>query len=91
VPPRLWRERVADILDAVAAIQTYTAGMSADEFCSDRLVRDAVERNFAVIGEAVAHIPDQVRGRHPEIPWRPMRDLRNFIAHVYFGVNPGTI
>jgi uncharacterized protein with HEPN domain len=24
---------------------------------------------------------------HPQLPWREMRDLRNFVVHEYFGVD----
>jgi uncharacterized protein with HEPN domain len=24
---------------------------------------------------------------HPEIPWQDMRDMRNVLAHEYFGIN----
>jgi uncharacterized protein with HEPN domain len=24
---------------------------------------------------------------HPEIPWRDMRDMRNFVVHEYFGIS----
>lgn len=24
---------------------------------------------------------------HPDIPWKDMRDMRNFVIHEYFGVS----
>ena len=36
MPPRDWRLRLRDILDAIAAIQEYTAGMDFESFCQDR-------------------------------------------------------
>lgn len=91
MPRRDWRDRVADIVDAAAAIRSHLAGLSEDEFRASRLVSDAVERNFAVIGEAAAHIPDDLRDRHPEVPWSRMRRMRNFLVHVYFGVDHATL
>ena len=58
MPPRDWNFRIQDILDAVAAVQTYTAGMTFETFTLDRRTVDAVVRNFIVIGEAAVHIPD---------------------------------
>jgi uncharacterized protein with HEPN domain len=84
----LWRERVADILDAIKAIQSHISGLTEDEFCASRLVVDAVERNFAVIGEAANAIPEELRARHPEVPWSLMRRMRNVLVHVFFGVSP---
>jgi predicted nucleotidyltransferase len=52
--------RISDILDAIAAIQEYTAGMNLKRFTEDRKTVDAVARNLAIIGEAAIRIPEQV-------------------------------
>jgi len=87
MPSRDWRLRIADILDAIATIREFTAGMDYDAFVRDRKTVDAVLRNFTIIGEAARHVPDEVTVAHPEIPWQDMRDMRNVIMHAYFGVN----
>jgi uncharacterized protein with HEPN domain len=33
VPPRDWRVRLADILESIARIRKYVAGMTFQEFC----------------------------------------------------------
>ena len=81
---REWRIRVQDILDSIAAIQTYTAGMDYAAFAQDRKTIDAVLRNITVIGEAASQVPDLVQAASPEVPWRDMRDV---VVHEYFGVN----
>lgn len=68
MPPRDWTLRIADILDAIAAIREFTAGMDYDAFTRDRKTLDAVLRNFTVIGEAARYVPDDVTAAHPEIP-----------------------
>jgi uncharacterized protein with HEPN domain len=87
VPPRDWKLRVQDILDAIAAIQEHTAGMDFASFAADRKTVDAVVYNFAVIGEASRCIPEAVADTTPHIPWKDMREMRNVLVHVYFGVN----
>ncbi|MBI2298158.1 MAG: DUF86 domain-containing protein [Armatimonadetes bacterium] len=87
MPRRDWRQRVQDILDCIAAVESYTAGMSAEAFENDHAIIDAVLHNVTVIGEAVAHIPEEVRARHPEVEWRRLRETRNVVAHVYFAIN----
>ena len=86
MPPRDWRLRVEDILDSISAIAEFVRGMDLDAFQTDRKTRDAVIRNFIVIGEAANNVPPEVADAHPEIPWKIMRDFRNFIVHVYFSV-----
>ena len=43
---RPWFFRIKDILDAIGRIQEYTKGMTFAEFDKNRLVLDAVIRNF---------------------------------------------
>ena len=85
--PRDWRERVQDILEALAEIQSFTRGMDFDSFSQDARTQKAVELDLIVIGEAATHIPDDVEQEHPQIPWSLMRAMRNRLVHVYFAVD----
>lgn len=51
------------------------------------MVTDAVIRNLEIIGEASNKVPDIIKSKYPEIPWRQMYGLRNFVAHEYFGID----
>lgn len=84
---RQWRLLVQDILGAVAVIRDYTTGLDQTSFVSDRKTVDAVLYNIEVIGEAVSVLPDDIKSRHMQIPWRDIRNMRNVLAHVYFGVD----
>ena len=88
MPRRRWRQRIDDILEAAARIAQDTAGRDEAAFCSDRTVVDAVCMNLIVIGEASRHVPEEIVRAHPAIPWAEMRDMRNLIAHEYFGISP---
>jgi len=68
-------------------IERYVAGFSYDEFILRGQTIDAVERNIEKIGEAAAASPDDVRNRHPEVPWRTIVGLRNKVIHHYFAVD----
>ncbi len=87
MPPRQWRLFVADIVDAVVAIDDYTAGLTREEFFGDRLRLDAVIKNLAVIGEAAGRVPADVAETSPQIPWAKMRGMRNVVVHEYFGID----
>lgn len=81
------RQRVEDILQALSAIETYTARGTLD----DTLVLDAVQLNLIKIGEAVAALPDSIRDREPGIPWKQIVGMRNELTHAYFRVSPAII
>ncbi len=91
MPPREWRLRVEDILEAITRIETYTRDMTEDAFVNDSKTIDAVVRNLEIIGEASCHIEDPILQAAPEVPWDKMRGLRNVVAHEYFGVDVGII
>ena len=59
--PRAWRERIRDILDAVAEITAFTQGIAFDTFRYDTKTMRAVELDFIIIGEAASHIPEDVK------------------------------
>lgn len=88
---RNWSFRIKDILQAIDSIQQYTKNMTASEFKKNKLVVDAVIRNFEIIGEASTHIPHTFRTTHPHVPWKQMTAMRNVLIHEYFGVNLGTV
>ena len=84
---RGWRERVQDVLDAIAEIKAFTKDMDFQSFLQDQRTVRAVEMNFIIIGEAAASIPDEIVEDHPDVPWHLMRGMRNRIVHAYFTVD----
>ncbi|MBI4318994.1 MAG: DUF86 domain-containing protein [Chloroflexi bacterium] len=75
-----------DILECVEKIQEYTKGINEEQFARNTLMQDAVLRRLEIIGEAVKHIPKQMRDRHPEIPWQDVAGTRDILIQKYFGV-----
>ncbi len=70
-------------IDAMCRIEEDVADITFKQFAGDRRRVDAVLWNLQVIGEAVRLIPEELRERHPHLPWRLMRSLRNVIVHQY--------
>jgi uncharacterized protein with HEPN domain len=85
--PRDWRDRIRDILDAVAEIQRFTQNMNYETFKKDDKSVRAVEMNFIIIGEAASQISEDVEEKYTSIPWGLMRAMRNRIVPVYFKVD----
>jgi uncharacterized protein with HEPN domain len=88
-------ERVEDYLEHIAeAIDRATGYLHPvpdfAAFQENQQVQDAVVRNIEIIGEAVSKInttaPDFIQ-QHPELPWAPMRGMRNIAIHEYFYVD----
>jgi uncharacterized protein with HEPN domain len=75
-----------DILEAINNIEEDTTGISFDEFIADRRRKDAVIRNFQVIGEAIKNLPADIRENYPDIDWKKIAGFRDVLTHVYFGI-----
>jgi uncharacterized protein with HEPN domain len=76
-----------DILNSIAKIERYTTGMTQATLVEDERTFDAVALNLQIIGEAVKNIPDDRREAYPQIEWRKIAGLRDFIAHAYFSLD----
>ena len=84
-------DRIHDTLEAVDEIFEFTEGMDEGAFASDAKTQKAVLANFAIIGEAATHLPEEVANRYPDVPWRAMRAMRNFVIHAYFSIEPAIV
>jgi uncharacterized protein with HEPN domain len=43
------------------------------------------------MGEAARHVPADIQARCPDVEWRLMNDIRNFLVHDYTGVDLGIV
>ena len=76
-----------DILDSMDLINRYIGNKSYFVFRKDIKLVDSVVRRIEIIGEAVRNIPKLIRDKNKDIVWEDFIESRNFLAHVYFGVN----
>ena len=76
-----------DIVESCDKIGRYTLGLKFEQFRDSELVVDAVARNLELVGEASKGVPNELRTRYPDVPWRKMAGLRDVIVHGYFRVD----
>ena len=80
-----------DILESIYFIFQHLGDLIEFEFSKNMLVRDAVIRRFEIIGEASSKITQQFKDRNKDIEWQLIKDMRNKLAHEYFGITATTI
>jgi uncharacterized protein with HEPN domain len=54
-----------------------------EAFVGDCRKRWQVERGLEIVSEASRHLPDDMKARHPEIPWRKLAGIGNVLRHEY--------
>jgi uncharacterized protein with HEPN domain len=84
---RIYIDYLRDMLDNANRAMQFTEGMNFEAFSKDEKTIYAVIRAVEIIGEATRNIPEEIRAKYPEIPWRDVSNMRNKLVHRYFGIN----
>jgi len=76
-----------DINTSIKNINKFIQGMSLDQFISDDKTSSAVIRKFEIIGEASKNIPEEIKEKYPQIPWKDIAGMRDKLIHAYSKVD----
>jgi uncharacterized protein with HEPN domain len=76
-----------DLALLIARAEKSVTGRTFDELVANDEAYDALTYRLAMIGETSKKLPEDIKSRHPHLPWREMATFRNFASHDYFGVD----
>lgn len=76
--------QLVELSDKALALRKETTW---EEFRADWRKQMLAERLVEVMGEAVKRLPEDLRARHPQPPWRKIAGTRDYIAHGYDSVD----
>ena len=90
--PRDGLAYLSDIVVSCDAIAAALAGMGAEQYKANRLVRSSVEREFIIIGEAMSGLSRVAPDSFASITRaRRIVDFRNHLTHGYSQVDDDVV
>ena len=75
--------RLTDIIEAIERIRETLSGLTPEAFAADWQKTWLIERGVEIISEASRHLSDDLKARHPEIPWQKVAGIGNILRHDY--------
>jgi uncharacterized protein with HEPN domain len=82
------RDRLTDIQMAIARVYSYRPSLKGEH---SEMAVSAILREIGIIGEAVNALPESVIAKRPEIAWRQIAAMRNFLIHEYFNIDEAVV
>ena len=79
---KAWQPYALHILDAITRIHRIQV---RGDLSVDDILYDAPLRNLQTLSEATQRLPDELKRRFPDIPWREISGFRNILVHDYLG------
>ncbi len=77
-----------DIVSAIEHIREKVDSVPFEMFEADWERRWVVERGAEIVSEASRRLPDELKSRHPHIPWKKVAGIGNVLRHDYDVVSP---
>jgi uncharacterized protein with HEPN domain len=83
--------RLEDILENIARIEQFTAGMEFDAFAANVQAVYASLHALLIVSEAARKLGAAAEKLMPSQPWPEIRGIGNVLRHEYDGVDPSIV
>lgn len=80
------RQALADIAENIGLALSFVEGLDETAFAADFKSYYAVVRCLEIISEASRKLSDELKARHPELPWKQIAGSGNIYRHDYGNV-----
>ncbi|MBB6142351.1 uncharacterized protein with HEPN domain [Silvibacterium bohemicum] len=76
-----------DILESIALIDEFLAGVDFLLYQNDAKTRSAVERQMQILSEAAVRLGSEAEALYPGPDWKGLRGMGNILRHQYHRVD----
>lgn len=83
MPSKDTQRVLAAIAHNITLARRFTAGSSREAFFGNDMMMYAVTRCLEIISEASRRLPDDLKARHPDVPWPRIAGAGNVYRHDY--------
>lgn len=78
---------IEHIIENIQDIELFVTYVDKKDFLENKEKQNAVIRSLEIIGDAVKNIPQDIRVKYKEVPWKAIAGTRDKITHHYFGID----
>lgn len=82
------RVRLQHMLENIDGVLDATAGLQIEAILGSFVLIRTTERALQIISEAAKELPDELRAMEPDVPWKAIIGIGNFLRHEYYRLNP---
>ena len=76
-------QRIEHMIENADLLLRFSSDLTEAEYAASLEKQYAMKFAFVMLGEDAAMISEEVLKKHPDIPWRKIKGLRNIVAHAY--------
>lgn len=80
-------DRLRDAREFARHAQDDAGGLDSDVLAGAGQPQRAAFYDLAIMGETLNKVSGEIKSAAPNLPWRPLADLRNFIVHAYWQID----
>ncbi|MGA7353036.1 MAG: HepT-like ribonuclease domain-containing protein [Acidobacteriaceae bacterium] len=79
--------RLRDVLESIALIEQFVAGMDFEAYSSDEKTKSAVERQILTLSEAAKALGARAEALCPGHDWKGFRGMGDLLRHAYHRID----